>query len=87
MLVSSEVIMTLFVQQIRHSIKNNTVDKLKQILTGLNDECGMHLAKSGKKQELIDRIVETLDQSRRTNNEDRYTRSKAVVYQVRNTGQ
>ncbi|KAF9535418.1 PINIT domain-containing protein [Crepidotus variabilis] len=72
--------------QIRHSIKNNTVDKLKQILTGLNDECGMHLAKSGKKQELIDRIVETLDQSRRTNNEDRYTRSKAVVYQVRNTG-
>ncbi|KAF9457450.1 PINIT domain-containing protein [Collybia nuda] len=73
-------------EQVRHNIKNNTVDKLKQILTGLNEECGMHFPKSGKKQEIIDRIVATLDTWRTTNLEDNWVKARAVVYQVRNTG-
>ncbi|KAF8168157.1 PINIT domain-containing protein [Crassisporium funariophilum] len=72
--------------QVRHNIKNNTVDKLKQILSGLNDECGTHFSKSGKKQEIIDRIVAVLDMWRAANHEDKYMKAKSVVYQVRNTG-
>ncbi|EDR14963.1 uncharacterized protein LACBIDRAFT_300609 [Laccaria bicolor S238N-H82] len=73
-------------EQIRHNIKNNTVDRLKQILTGLNDECGTHFSKSGKKQEIIDRIVAVLDSWRAANYEDRWAKAKAVVHQVRNLG-
>lgn len=73
-------------KQVRHTIKNNTVDKLKQILSGFNEECATHVSKTGKKQEVIDRIVATLDNWRAANMEDRWTRGKAVIYQVRNTG-
>jgi E3 SUMO-protein ligase PIAS1 len=45
------------------------------------------MPKSGKKQELIERIVDVLDQWRRGNNEDRWAKARAIVAQVRNTGQ
>ncbi|KAF8807349.1 hypothetical protein BYT27DRAFT_7164840 [Phlegmacium glaucopus] len=73
-------------EAIRHNIKNNTVDRLKHILSGLNEECGMHFAKSGKKQEIIDRIVTVLDTWRSTSQEEKWIKAKAVIYQVRNTG-
>ena len=73
-------------KQIRHNVKNNTVDRLKHILTGLNDECGTHFSKSGKKQEIIDRIVSVLDTWRLENLEDKWIKAKSVVHQVRNTG-
>lgn len=47
----------------------------------------MHMVKSGKKQELIDRVVDVLDQWRRTNNEERWIKAKAIVAQVRSLGQ
>jgi E3 SUMO-protein ligase PIAS1 len=62
------------------------VDRLKQILTGFNDECGTSFFKTGKKQELIDRIVAQLDVWRQTNSADRWMRAKAVLYQVRTAG-
>jgi E3 SUMO-protein ligase PIAS1 len=62
------------------------VDRLKHILSGLNEECGMHFAKSGKKQEIIDRIVTILDTWRGTSQEEKWIKAKAVVYQVRNSG-
>jgi E3 SUMO-protein ligase PIAS1 len=71
---------------IRHNIKNNTVDRLKHILSGFNEECGTHFAKSGKKQEIIDRIVTILDTWRGTSQEEKWIKAKSVVYQVRNTG-
>ncbi|KAG6885581.1 hypothetical protein C0993_012583 [Termitomyces sp. T159_Od127] len=71
---------------IRHTVKNNTVDKLKQILGGFNEECFTHLVKTGKKQEVIDRIVSTLDEWRAHNMEDRWLKAKAIITQVRNTG-
>jgi E3 SUMO-protein ligase PIAS1 len=73
-------------QNIRHNIKNNTVDRLKQILAGFNEECGTHFAKSGKKQDIIDRICGVLDLWRNSLAEDRWNKAKAVVYQVRQTG-
>ncbi|KAJ6575057.1 PINIT domain-containing protein [Mycena capillaripes] len=68
---------------IRHNIKHNTVDKLKQILSGLNDECGTGFSKSGKKQEIIDRIVSTLDHWRTSSMTEKWIKAKAVVTQVR----
>ncbi|KAG6912006.1 hypothetical protein DXG01_000254 [Tephrocybe rancida] len=73
-------------QAIRHTVKNNTVDRLKQILSGLNEECATHLPKTGKKQEVIDRIVLTLDHWRAQNLEDRWVKAKTIIAQVRSNG-
>jgi len=62
------------------------VDRLKQILSGFNDECQAILFKSGKKQDLIDRIVSQLDQWRQANDADKWIRAKAVLHLVRNSG-
>ncbi|OCH96086.1 hypothetical protein OBBRIDRAFT_787540 [Obba rivulosa] len=67
----------------RHNVKLNTVDRLKQILTGFNDECGTNLTKSGKKQELIDRITRALDTWKQTNDIDKWTKARAIMQQVR----
>jgi len=83
---SSNDLTACHLQQVRHTIKNNTVDKLKQILSGFNEECATHVSKTGKKQEVIDRIVAILDQWRLANMEDKWTKAKAVIFQVRNTG-
>lgn len=71
---------------IRHSIRLNTVDKLKQILTGFNDECGTHHNRSGKKQDLIDRATSSLDQWHNNKADDKWSKAKAVIAQVRSTG-
>jgi len=73
-------------QSIRHGVKLNTVDKLKQILSGLNDECGTHFSRTGKKQDLIDRIANALDSWRNGNFEDKWLKAKSVMQQVRTTG-
>lgn len=77
---------TFLVQLVRHNVKHNTVDRLKQILGGFNDECGTSLSKSGKKQELIDRIVLAIDSWKQANSLDKWTKAKLVMYQVRNSG-
>ncbi|KAF7339508.1 hypothetical protein MSAN_02165200 [Mycena sanguinolenta] len=71
---------------IRHNIKLNTVDKLKQILSGLNNECGTSFSKSGKKQEIIDRIIRTLDLWRASSMAEKWVKAKAVITQVRYSG-
>ncbi|KAJ7169827.1 PINIT domain-containing protein [Mycena filopes] len=71
---------------IRHNIKHNTVDKLKQILSGLNTECGTNFSKSGKKQEIIDRVVASLDSWRTAGMVEKWTKARAVVEQVRQSG-
>ncbi|KAJ2920234.1 hypothetical protein MD484_g146, partial [Candolleomyces efflorescens] len=73
-------------EQIRHAVKQNTVDKLKQIITGLNEECGISLAKSGKKQDIIDRISFQLDHWRATRMEDKWLKAKNILSQVRSYG-
>jgi E3 SUMO-protein ligase PIAS1 len=78
--------LTRLPKTIRHNIKHNTVDKLKQILSGLNDECGTHFSKSGKKQEIIDRIVATLESWRDSSMTEKWIKAKSVVTQVRYSG-
>lgn len=73
-------------ENLRHTVKHNTVDKLKQILTGFNEECNTVFHKSGKKQDLIERIVHQLEAWRQANNIDKWTKAKVILYQVRNTG-
>ncbi|KZT02638.1 uncharacterized protein LAESUDRAFT_729877 [Laetiporus sulphureus 93-53] len=73
-------------ETLRHSVKQNTVDRLKHILTGFNDECGTNLTKSGKKQELIDRITREMDNWSEQGNTERWTKAKAILDQVRMTG-
>ncbi|KAJ3721454.1 PINIT domain-containing protein [Lentinula raphanica] len=70
----------------RSEVRRNTVDRLKQILGGLNDECGTHFSKSGKKQDIIDRIMTTFDAWRQANNVEKWEKAKAIIYQVRNSG-
>lgn len=69
-----------------HSIRLNTVDRLKQIIQGLNEECGTHISKSGKKQDLIDRLVAAIDAWKQQNMIDRWNKAKVVFEQVRTTG-
>ncbi|EPQ60617.1 hypothetical protein GLOTRDRAFT_68408 [Gloeophyllum trabeum ATCC 11539] len=71
---------------LRHNIKQNTVDRLKQIITGLNDDCSTLISKSGKKQELIDRIVRQLDSWKQSNNTALWMKAKAILHQVRTSG-
>jgi E3 SUMO-protein ligase PIAS1 len=75
-----------FLQTIRHNIKHNTVEKLKQILTRFNEECQTHHTRSGKKQDHIDRIISSLDQWRANNSEDKWTKAKTIIAQVRSNG-
>lgn len=64
----------------------NTVDRLKQIISGFNDECWSMLSKSGKKQDLIDRILHSLDEWRASSNTDKWNKARGVLYQVRSSG-
>ncbi|KAF8922611.1 PINIT domain-containing protein [Mucidula mucida] len=72
---------------IRHNVKYNTVDRLKQMLIGLNDECGVYLPKTGKKQEIIDRILSTLDAWKQQNQTDKWAKARTIIQQVRSHGQ
>ncbi|KAF5385421.1 hypothetical protein D9757_005325 [Collybiopsis confluens] len=71
---------------LRHNVKLHTVDRLKQILGGFNDECGTHFSKSGRKQDIIDRIVHTIDSWKQSNAVEKWLKAKAILYQVRNSG-
>ena len=73
-------------QTLRHNLKSNKVEQLKQILTGLNEECHTNLTKTGKKQDLIDKITRELDDWRRSDNVERWSRAKGIMSRVRSQG-
>lgn len=66
-------------QIVRHNVKLNTVDRLKQIIVQFNDQCGTSFTRSGKKQELIDRITRELELWKRSNNVDKWFKAKEVL--------
>ncbi|KAJ3551022.1 hypothetical protein NMY22_g51 [Coprinellus aureogranulatus] len=72
--------------QIRHGVRANTVEKLKQIIAGFNEECGTNLVKTGKKQDIIDRIIFIMDQWRQGGIESNWVKAKNIISQVRNYG-
>ncbi|KZT72828.1 hypothetical protein DAEQUDRAFT_743461 [Daedalea quercina L-15889] len=71
---------------LRHNVKSNTVERLKQILSGFNEECHTNCTKSGKKQDLIDRITREMEQWRANNNVERWVKGRTIINQVRSTG-
>ncbi|KAH7916427.1 PINIT domain-containing protein, partial [Hygrophoropsis aurantiaca] len=73
-------------ETLRHAVRGNTVDRLKQILAGFNDQCSTLFHKTGKKQDLIDRIMSQLELWRQANNVDKWTKAQAVLHQVRTSG-
>lgn len=75
-----------FHQDIRHKVKSFTVDRLKQIISGLSLENNAQISKSGKKQDLIDRITDMLDTYRDTGMTEQYSRARAIMHRVRQTG-
>ncbi|KLO17060.1 hypothetical protein SCHPADRAFT_822182 [Schizopora paradoxa] len=71
---------------LRHGVKSHTVDRLKQIIQGISEENNVSLSKSGKKQDLIDRIVAELDKYHIRRLTEEWSRARAVLYQVKSTG-
>lgn len=66
-------------------MKHNTVDRLKQIILGFNDQCGTNFTRAGKKQELIDRITRELDIWRRTQSGEKWLNAKTILNSSRTT--
>ncbi|OSD03150.1 hypothetical protein PYCCODRAFT_1434570 [Trametes coccinea BRFM310] len=73
-------------ETLRHNLKSNKVEQLKQILTGFNEECFTNLTKTGKKQDLIDKITRELDNWRRSSSVEQWQKAKAIMQRVRQTG-
>ncbi|KAI0322662.1 PINIT domain-containing protein [Amylostereum chailletii] len=73
-------------ENVKANIRHNTVDRLKTIIVGFNDECRSVIGKTGKKQDLIDRIIASLDKWKATSNLAMFTKARGVIYQVKHTG-
>ncbi|KAH9944306.1 PINIT domain-containing protein [Epithele typhae] len=73
-------------ETLRHNLRSNKVEQLKQILTGFNEECQTNFTKTGKKQDLIDKITRELNDWRQNDNVDRWTKGEAIMTRVRQTG-
>lgn len=71
----------------KNLLRLNTVAKLQTIINGWSAQCRVMLTKSGKKQDLIDRMMRQLDQWKEQNNVDKWLKAKAVLDQVKETGQ
>ena len=63
------------------------MDRLKSIILGLNEECQTNIGKTGKKQDLIDRISMVLDMWRSApGGSEKFTKARTVIYAVKRTG-
>jgi E3 SUMO-protein ligase PIAS1 len=63
------------------------MDRLKQMITGFNDEMHLSMAKSGRKQDLIDRIRSRMQFIKTQNDVAQWEKAKRVLYQVKVSGQ
>ena len=73
-------------QTLRHNLKYYKVDHLKQVIAGFNEECGSNLTKSGKKQDILNRIHSELLDWRVNNKLDKWIKGKALANRIRTTG-
>ncbi|EIM92535.1 uncharacterized protein STEHIDRAFT_136385 [Stereum hirsutum FP-91666 SS1] len=74
-------------ETLKQGIRHNTVDRLKHIVAGFNEENFTMLSKTGKKQDLIERITGCMDLWKANRDVDKWTKARGVLYQVRNAGQ
>jgi hypothetical protein len=64
-----------------------TIDRLKQVIYGLNNESAPGgLAKTGRKQDLIDRVRGALARLKEDRDVERWTRARTIMYQVKTSG-
>jgi len=84
---SNTPLSALNAQQIRDVVSSRfTVDKLKTIITAVNDECFAGISKTGKKQDLINRLSIWLDTLRNSNMGDKWQSARNIINSVRNNG-
>lgn len=69
-------------QAIHLSIRQNTVDRLKTLITALNSACFLAIPKSGKKQDHIDRIRANLEDMRVRHDSDKWSAARAVILRM-----
>ncbi|KAF7348863.1 hypothetical protein MVEN_01406400 [Mycena venus] len=56
---------------------------LKQIIISLNTECGTHMTRTGKKQDLVDRLRAQFAIWKSTNNVARWRTAKAIIDEIK----
>ncbi|EAU93180.2 hypothetical protein CC1G_10548 [Coprinopsis cinerea okayama7 len=71
-------------EQIRDIVAHRlTVDKLKSVISSLNDDCAAGLQKTGKKQDLINRLSSFLDNLRNSRMDSKWQRAKTIINEVK----
>ncbi|KAI0032729.1 PINIT domain-containing protein [Vararia minispora EC-137] len=73
-------------EELKRIIRSNTVDRLKTIITGFTSECGVGIGKNGRKQELVDRLVDAMTHWKFSGSLEKFEMARGIVYQVRATG-
>jgi E3 SUMO-protein ligase PIAS1 len=67
-------------------LPRNTVDKLRHIISGLNEQTSAGISKTGKKQDLIDRVRQVCNMWKTYGNADKWRKAKVILAQVRQNG-
>ncbi|KAK7059967.1 E3 SUMO-protein ligase pli1 [Favolaschia claudopus] len=71
------------VDAVSKALPYGTAVDLKQIIISLNTECGTHMLRSGRKQELVDRLRDQFATWKRTNNVASWKRAKGLIDAIR----
>ena len=66
-------------QAVRAGVANNTVDRLKGIISSLNTALGFSIPKSGRKADHIHAIQATLDNLRTNNQSGRWFVARRIL--------
>ncbi|KAJ7101987.1 PINIT domain-containing protein [Mycena epipterygia] len=66
-----------------NALPYGTVADLKHIILSINNECGTHMTRSGKKQELVDRLRTQFMAWQNNNNMATWIVAKAIIDQIR----
>ncbi|KAJ7472876.1 PINIT domain-containing protein [Mycena galericulata] len=70
-------------QAVAKALPYGTIADLKHIILGINNECGTHMTRSGRKQELVDRLCAQFATWKTTNNISNWTVAKSIIDQMR----
>ncbi|KAJ7446598.1 PINIT domain-containing protein [Mycena latifolia] len=66
-----------------NALPYGTIAELKHIILSLNNECGTHMTRSGKKQDLVDRLCLQLGAWKSNNNMARWMTAKTIMDQFK----
>ncbi|KAJ6509862.1 PINIT domain-containing protein [Mycena vulgaris] len=66
-----------------NALPYGTVADLKHVILSVNNECGTHMIRSGKKQDLVDRLCAQFGAWKSNNNTAKWTTAKAIIDQIK----